>query len=63
MMRLRISRKEAKETIYWLELIQCEDGWDEERLNLADEATQLMKIFGSIISKFERGSPKKLADT
>ncbi len=48
--RVKISRKEAKETIFWLEsmmaIIQRE-----EILVLADEALQLKKILSAIIEK------------
>ncbi len=49
-MRIRISRKEAKETIYWLTLIECESNTT-DRDRLLDECTQLMKIFGAILEK------------
>lgn len=51
-MRVMICRKEIKESIYWLKLIEVED---EMLLNgrkeLITEATELMKIFGAIIEK------------
>lgn len=49
-MRLKICRKEAKETIYWLNLIDALD-FHKAKDALKDEATQLMKIFGAIITK------------
>lgn len=49
LMRIKISKKEAKETIYWLELT---DPLELELKNrLITEATELMKIFGSILEK------------
>jgi len=50
-MRIKICRKEAKESRLWLSLIQppAEDTQTRERL--LDEATQLMKIFGAILAK------------
>jgi len=45
-MRIKICRKEAKETAYWLKLIET-DNFDRE--NLINEATELTKIFGAII--------------
>ncbi|MDO8668618.1 MAG: four helix bundle protein [bacterium] len=52
-MRVKICRKEAKETIYWLKLID-----DSNIVNLSNEnkllileATELMKIFGAILEK------------
>ncbi|MBU1131721.1 four helix bundle protein [Patescibacteria group bacterium] len=47
-MRARIAKKESKETIYWLKLIDVNN---EEKNNLIQEATELMKILGSIIEK------------
>jgi len=51
-MRVRICRKEAKESRYWLDLIEV-NGEDtkKKKESLMDEATQLMKIFGSILEK------------
>lgn len=50
-MRIKICRKEAKESTYWLRLLEISEQFEAKRLALIDEATQLMKIFGSIISK------------
>ncbi|MCL4509665.1 MAG: four helix bundle protein [Bacteroidetes bacterium] len=50
-MRAKISRKEAKEARYWLRLIKCSSAQEEERNALIQEATELMKIFGAIITK------------
>ena len=50
--RVKICRKEAKESRYWLTLLQIED--DTKKLNrtsLENEAIELTKIFGSIIEK------------
>lgn len=54
-MRIKISRKEAKETIYWLKLVDIGENSDleKERQRLIDEATQLMKILSSIMRKSE----------
>ena len=52
MMRIRISRKEAKETKYWLELIMTETNEsDIKRKELQAEANELMLIFGTILKK------------
>jgi four helix bundle protein len=49
-MRIKICRKEAKETGYWLRLLEPGDErLDQERRLLLDERTQLMKIFGAIL--------------
>lgn len=52
-MRVRISRKEAKETRYWLELILHNNPSLEGVLNpLINESIELVKIFSAIISKY-----------
>lgn len=43
-MRVKICRKEAKESILWLKLLAGPK-------ELTQEATELMKIFGAIIEK------------
>ena len=54
MMRIKICRKEAKESIYWFKLIEVDSGvLEKERDGLLCEAGELMKIFGSIIRKSE----------
>lgn len=51
-MRIMISRKEAKESEYWLNLIETDNiSLTKTKIQLIDEATQLRKIFGSIIEK------------
>jgi len=50
-MRIKICRKEAKESRYWFELIAIEDVQGKERESLIQEATEFTKIFGSIIEK------------
>jgi len=50
-MRIKISRKEAKEAIYWLRLSEPQGINENERYALMQEATELMKIFGSIVEK------------
>ena len=50
--RIKISRKEAKESRYWLMLIYIDNEMlEEERKILIQEVTELMKIFGSMITK------------
>jgi len=51
LMRIKISRKEAKETRYWLNLVESSEALRSEKEKLIQEATELMKIFGSIVSK------------
>jgi len=51
-MRIKICRKEAKESIYWLRLIEARgEEVEKRRQSLISEATELMKIFGSILTK------------
>jgi four helix bundle protein len=50
-MRIKICRKEAKESCYWLKLLVCSKDMDCERIGLLQESTELMKIFGSIVTK------------
>ncbi len=51
-MRARVCRKEAKETVYWLKLLEINGSdMDSKRKILVQEATELMKIFGSIVEK------------
>ncbi|MCX7387472.1 MAG: four helix bundle protein [Planctomycetales bacterium] len=54
-MRIRISRKESKETRYWLRLLDTRDvpGLNAERDKLIQESTELMLIFGAILKKSE----------
>jgi four helix bundle protein len=50
--KIRISKKEARETIYWLELlIDSNQNLKNEILLLLDESKQLMKILASIYLK------------
>jgi four helix bundle protein len=53
--RIKICRKEAKESNYWLRLVDVnnDEGLEKERQELAREAMELMMIFGSIIKKSE----------
>lgn len=50
-MRIKISRKETKETRYWLELIEIRENQRSELDVLKQESTELLKIFSSIIEK------------
>lgn len=52
LMRLRIARKEAKETEFWLELIvEANPSFEKRMVDLLREITELRKILSSIISK------------
>ncbi|OGI27722.1 MAG: four helix bundle protein [Candidatus Moranbacteria bacterium RIFOXYB1_FULL_43_19] len=52
-MRIKICRKEAKESCYWLSLIFTNEKveLDNERNSLIKEASELTRIFGSIVEK------------
>jgi four helix bundle protein len=52
-MRVKISRKEAKESRYWLRLLDMDNSEDliREQSELITESTELMNIFGAIIRK------------
>jgi len=54
-MRIKICRKEAKESRYWLDLIDTQDNQNQEteRKALTKETIELTNIFGSIVRKFE----------
>ncbi len=47
--RIKLCRKEAKETGYWLELLQDQDL--NEKNELIQETDELTKIFGAILTK------------
>lgn len=54
-MRIKICRKESKESRYWLRLADTgnKEELEKERKDLIKEATELMNIFGSIVRKSE----------
>ena len=54
-MRIKICRKEAKESRYWLRLISTNGNneLEKERHYLENEAKELTHIFGSIVTKSE----------
>ena len=51
--RIKICRKEAKESRYWLRLVDVTDPTSAERDKLVQEAQELMNIFGAIVRKSE----------
>ena len=54
LMRIRISRKEAKESCYWLSLIEVGgNDLNKEKDDLAQEAKELMMIMSAIMRKSE----------
>ncbi len=54
-MRIKICRKEAKESTYWLRLIgeTNSEKYTEDGNKLINEATELKKIFSSILEKLK----------
>jgi len=54
-MRIKICRKEAKESRYWLRLVDTGGNrkLEQERKELEDESNELTHIFGSIVTKSE----------
>jgi len=52
-MRIKICRKEAKESRYWPKLIDTEGDptLNRQRDTLVQESTELMNIFGAILQK------------
>ncbi len=48
-MKLKISRKEAKETQYWSNLLVTDD--DVKRLQIQNEAEEIRKILSTILNK------------
>ncbi len=48
-MRLKIAKKEARETIWWLELLAIPSNLASQHQALLQEATELMNILGAIL--------------
>jgi len=51
-MRIKISKKEAKETYYWLKLTIPTKNYEHTKIELMCESEELQKIFGAIIRNF-----------
>lgn len=49
--RVKLCRKEAKETTYWIKLIECNSDLDTMRNKLIQESIELTNIFGAIFRK------------
>jgi four helix bundle protein len=54
-MRMKIARKEAKETLYWLRLVDTgpQTAVESHRCELIQEAGELMNILAAILRKLE----------
>ncbi len=61
--RIKISRKEAKESKLWLNLLWEEEELTTEKSRLLQEATELVKIFTSILSKTGFNEPEIAYDS
>lgn len=59
LLRLKICRKEAKESVYWLRLLISTNDSSHERqgINLVGEAIELKKIFSAIIENSKSQIP------
>ena len=57
--RVKIARKEAKESRYWLRLLDTgtAPACETERLTLVQEAVELMNILAAILRKLEANLP------
>lgn len=51
LMRVKICRKEAKESCYWLELSSPLKNNEDDKIKLVGESTEFMKIFAAIMRK------------
>lgn len=49
LMRIKIAKKEARETVWWLELIKTDENLSKNRLLLMQESIEIMKILGAIL--------------
>ncbi len=54
-MRIRICRKESKESVYWLRhvLVYGNEEYEIRRIELMNEANELMLIFAAILRKLD----------
>ncbi|KKW17674.1 MAG: hypothetical protein UY59_C0032G0007 [Candidatus Kaiserbacteria bacterium GW2011_GWA1_50_28] len=50
-MRIKICRKEAKETHYWLDLLDVPFSLSSERKLLMNEAVELVRMFTAMVKK------------
>src|SRR3989338_8922681 len=61
LVKIKTSRREAKESSYWLKLLTVPDDKELqlERQNLAQEATEFVRIFSAMIRNFKTKQEKK----
>ncbi len=53
LMKIKTCRREAKESRYWLRLLDVDGDIEQQRQQLSAEAQELMNIFGAILRKCE----------
>jgi four helix bundle protein len=53
LMKIKTCRREAKESGYWLRLLDCDNDLHSARTKLVAEAREPMNIFGAIVRKTE----------
>ena len=55
-MKIKLSRREAKETIMWLDLVLSynDHALEQERTRLIDEGEQIRKILSAILIKLSK---------
>ena len=53
LIQVKTCRREAKESGYWLRLLDCDGDLEPTRAKLLTEPRELMKIFGAIVRKSE----------
>jgi four helix bundle protein len=59
-LRIKICRKEVKESAYWLRLLEIRgNSLEQKRQSLITESTELLKIFASIVEKVKVTNNKK----
>jgi four helix bundle protein len=54
LMRLRISRKEARETLFWIDLTEPHKQFINEKISLMCETDELLRILSAILNKEEK---------
>lgn len=54
--KMKICKKDAKESRYWLQLLDCSGDLNALRDRLIQESTELMNIFGAILEKTKQVS-------
>ena len=53
LMRIKICRKEAKESTYWIKLSSPSEQFEDDKYALLSESDELMKIFATIMRKVQ----------